>query len=244
SWLRGLPVQTTRQMIMRIQNSKFLMPHFFLALSLVSSAADARVVRLRIERRETVLNGRPFGAAGSYEKLIGRVDFGLDPDAPANAAIVDLKLAPRNARGEVESSADFYLLKPVDPRRGNGRLFYEVGNRGGKALLATFQKAAASLDPATEAEFGDGALMRQGFTLLWMGWQWDVPEREGVMRMRMPIATENGKPITGLVRGNFILNERSNTAPVADRNHLAYAPLDPASADYVMTVRDDPTARG
>src|SRR5207247_2434976 len=107
-------------MIMRIPNSKFLMPNFFLALSLVSSAADARVVRLRIERRETVLNGRPFGAAGSYEKLIGRVDFGLDPDAPANAAIVDLKLAPRNARGEVESSADFYLLKPVDPRRGSG----------------------------------------------------------------------------------------------------------------------------
>ena len=140
---------------MRIPNSKFLMPNFFLALSLVSSAADARVVRLRIERRETVLNGRPFGAAGSYEKLIGRVDFGLDPDAPANAAIVDLKLAPRNARGEVESSADFYLLKPVDPRRGNGRLFYEVGNRGGKAMLVTFQKASGSFDPATEAEFGD-----------------------------------------------------------------------------------------
>jgi len=215
-----------------------------LGIVLFSSLAEARVVRLRAERREVVLNGRPFGAAGPYEKLIGTVDFGLDPDAPANALIVDLKLAPRNARGEVEASADFYLLKPVDPRRGNGRLFYEVGNRGGKSLLPTFQKAAASLDPVTEAEFGDGALMRQGFTLLWMGWQWDVPEREGVMRMRMPIATENGKPITGLVRGNFILNERSNTAPVADRNHLAYAPLDPASADYVMTVRDDPTARG
>ncbi|OLB62046.1 MAG: hypothetical protein AUI11_07140 [Acidobacteria bacterium 13_2_20CM_2_66_4] len=163
-----------------------------LGIVLFSSLAEARVVRLRAERREVVLNGRPFGAAGPYEKLIGTVDFGLDPDAPANALIVDLKLAPRNARGEVEASADFYLLKPVDPRRGNGRLFYEVGNRGGKSLLPTFQKAAASLDPVTEA----------------------------------------------------ILNERSNTAPVADRNHLAYAPLDPASADYVMTVRDDPTARG
>ncbi|PYR01422.1 MAG: hypothetical protein DMF97_07820, partial [Acidobacteria bacterium] len=214
------------------------------ALSLVSSAADARVVRLRIERRETVLNGRPFGAAGSYEKLIGRVDFGLDPDAPANAAIVDLKLAPRNARGEVESSADFYLLKPVDPRRGNGRLFYEVGNRGGKAMLVTFQKASASFDPATEAEFGDGALMRQGFTLLWMGWQWDVPVRPGTMRMEIPIATENGRRITGLVRGNFILSERAPTASVADRNHQAYPVLDPTSTENVMTVRDDPTAKG
>jgi hypothetical protein len=231
-------------MRMRIPNSKFLIPNFFLAFSLASSAADARVVRLRVERREIVLDGRPFGAAGSYEKLVGRVDFGLDPDAPANAAIVDLKLAPRNARGEVESSADFYLLKPVDPRRGNGRLFYEVGNRGGKAMLVTFQKASASFDPATEAEFGDGALMRQGFTLLWMGWQWDVPVRPGTMRMEIPIATENGRRITGLVRGNFILSERAQTASVADRNHQAYPVLDPASTENVMTVRDDPTAKG
>ncbi len=156
---------------------------------LLASAAEARVVRLRIESREVVLNGRPFGAAGPYEKLVGRVDFGLDPALPANDIIVDLKLAPRNARGEVEASADFYLLKPLDPRRGNGRLFYEVGNRGGKSMLTTFQKAAASLNPKTEAEFGDGALMQQGFTLLWMGWQWDVPMRPWTMRMEMPIAS-------------------------------------------------------
>ncbi len=215
-----------------------------LALVLLSSAAEARVVRLRIERREVVLNGRAFGAAGAYEKLVGKVDFGLDPGNPRNDIIVDLKLAPRNAGGEVESSADFYMLKPVDPRRGNGRLFYEVGNRGGKAMLSTFQKAAGSPDPATEEQFGDGALMRQGFTLLWMGWQWDVPERAGVMRMEMPIATDSGKTITGLVRGNFILNVRSDTAPVADRNHKAYAPIDPTSAENTMTVRDEIVARG
>ncbi|MBI3491722.1 MAG: hypothetical protein HY047_08085, partial [Acidobacteria bacterium] len=165
----------------------------------------------------------------------------------------------RDARGEVEASADFYMLKPVDPRKGNGRLFYEVGNRGGKSMLVTFQKASGSPDPTTEAEFGDGALMRQGFTLLWMGWQWDVPERAGVMRMQMPIATlrepqgrpeagrgttDNGKQITGLVRGNFILNAAAVTAPVADRNHKAYAPIDPNSPENVMTVRDEPTARG
>src|SRR5262249_4982927 len=158
--------------------------------------------------------------------------------------IVDLGLAPRSTSGEVEATADFYMLKPVDPARGNGRLFYEVGNRGGKSILATFQTAAGSPDPSTEAEFGDGALMRQGFTLLWMGWQWDVPERAGVMRMQMPIATENGRRITGLIRGNFILNEKSATAPGADRNHLAYTPIDPQSAESVMTVRDEPTAKG
>src|SRR5947208_7029493 len=192
-----------------------------IVLVLTATAAEARVVRLRIERREVVLNGRAFGAAGPYEKLVGKVDFGFDPNLQRNDIIVDLTLAPRNARGEVEATADFFLLKPVDPRRGNGRLFYEVGNRGGKSILATFQKATGSPDPTTEVQFGDGALMRQGFTLLWMGWQWDVPDRPGTMRMTMPIATENGRKITGLVRGNFILNERAPTAPVADRNHQA-----------------------
>src|SRR6266851_2198917 len=213
-------------------------------LTLVASAADARVVRLRIERREVVLNGRAFDVAGPYEKLVGKVDFGVDPNLPRNEIIVDLKLAPRNARGEVEASADFYMLKPIDPARGNGRLFYEVGNRGGKSMLATFQKAAGSPDPTSDAEFGDAALMRQGFTLLWMGWQWDVPERPRTMRMEMPIATENGRRITGLVRGNFILNERANTASVADRNHKAYPALDPNGAENVMTVRDEPATKG
>src|SRR3954465_16022533 len=161
-----------------------------LLLLLVSSVSEARVVRLRVERREVILDGRAFGAAGPYEKLVGKVEFALDPLLPRNGDIVDLKLAPRNARGGVEAAADFYKLKLFDPRRGNGRLFYEVGNRGGKSLLQTFQKSSGSPDPTKEAEFGDGALMRQGFALLWMGWQWDVPERPGTMRMEMPIARD------------------------------------------------------
>src|SRR3954467_5664641 len=93
---------------------------------LAASVADAGVVRLRVERREPVLNGRTFGAAGAYEKLAGKVEFGVDPNNPRNDVIVDLQLAPRNASGEVEASADFYMLKPLDSTRGNGRVFYEV----------------------------------------------------------------------------------------------------------------------
>src|ERR1700674_1390751 len=120
----------------------------------------------------------------------------------------------------------------------NGRVFYEVGNRGGKGMLSVFQKAKGSRDPSTAAEFGDGALMMQGYSLLWMGWQWDVPE--GQMRMNMPIASDHGAQISGLVRGNFILNKRAATASVADRNHKAYEAVDPASAENFMTVRDLP----
>jgi len=205
---------------------------------LVTLSAQARVVRLRIERRESVLNGKPFGPAGPYEKLVGTAEFALNPTLPQNVGIVDLALAPRNAQGEVEFTADFYLLKPVDATRGNGRLFYEVGNRGGKAMLSVFQKAKGSRDPSSAAEFGDGALMMQGYSLLWMGWQWDVPE--GQMRMTMPIASDHGAAITGLVRGNIVLSKRAATASVADRNHKAYEALDPASPDYFMTVRDLP----
>jgi hypothetical protein len=45
-------------------------------------AAEAGVTRLQIDRREVVLSGRPFGAAGPYEKLSGQVHFALDPALP------------------------------------------------------------------------------------------------------------------------------------------------------------------
>jgi len=205
----------------------------------VASTAHAAVTRLQIDRREIVLNGAPFGAAGPYEKLSGKVHFALDPALSQNRGIVDLNLAPKNAQGLVEFTADFYLLKPVDPSRGNGRLFYEAGNRGSKRILPVFQDAANSADPTTAQEFGNGALMRQGFTLLWMGWQWDVPE--GRMRMEIPIATNNGTPITGWVRGNFIPGANRTSAAIADRGHRAYPVVEPASAEHRLLVRALPT---
>src|SRR6185437_11722040 len=172
------------------------------ASTLAVTAAEARVVSLEVQRHEPILNGKQFGGAGAYEKLVGKVHFALDPKAAINQRIVDLNLAPKNAQGEVEFTADFFMLKPADPKKGNHRLFYEVGNRGGKSMLRYFQKAKNAKDPASAEETGDGALMNQGWTLLWMGWQWDVPP--GQMRMEQPIATDNGKTITGLVRGNFV----------------------------------------
>ncbi len=203
---------------------------------LTVASVEARVVRLVIDRREPVLDGRAFGLAGPYEKLVGRAEFALDPDEPRNQRIVDLSLGPKNAEGDVEFSADIYILKPLDPSRGNGRVFYEVGNRGGKRILSVFQNGTRSADPTDADDFGTGDLMRQGFTLVWMGWQWDVPE--GRMRMEIPIAAIDDAPLTGLVRGNFILDGRADTASVADRGHRAYPVVDPDSDDHVMTVRN------
>ena len=226
-------------MALPVRHLHRLCPFLLAATLAVGASAEAGVTRLEITRREVVLNGQAFGAAGPYEKLSGTVHFALDPRAPRNLGIVDLALAPRNAQGLAEVAADFYLLKPVDPARGNGRLFYEAGNRGTKRILPVFQGGLGADDPTTAADFGNGALMQQGFTLLWMGWQWDVPA--GRMRMAIPIATEHGQPITGLVRGNFIPGANATVASVADRGHDHYPVVDPESPSHVMYVRTLPS---
>ena len=218
--------------------SRRLLAFLALAIGLVGAAAEARVVRVAIERREPLLGGKPFGLAGPYETLVGTVEFALDPALRQNQAVVDLGLAPRNERGEVVFTADFYLLKPLDVRRGNGRVYYEVPNRGGKGILRRLQYAEPSLDPRAPPELGDGWLLEQGFSLAWMGWQWDVPERPGLLRLRAPIATDRGRPIEGLVRSVVIVGERKDEAPLADSSHLEYPPVDPRGKDSRLYVRD------
>ena len=84
------------------------------------------------------------GRGKSKGTLTIGMHFALDPALPQNQGIVDLTLAPRNGRGLVEFDADVYVLKPVDPTRGNGRLFFESGNRGTKRILPVFQNGATS----------------------------------------------------------------------------------------------------
>ena len=95
---------------------------FLIVLAMLLAApspSDARVTRIEIERVESpTFDGRSFGDVGPYEKLVGRVHAEVDPDAPENAVIADIELAPRNARGMVEYSADLIILRPVDPARG------------------------------------------------------------------------------------------------------------------------------
>ena len=204
----------------------------------VVPVTEAHVTRLEVKRRELVLDGKSFGLAGAYEKLAGKAYFALDPSLPQNQAIVDLELARRNAEGKVEFSTDFYILKPVDLKKGNGRLLYEVPNRGRKRIIFYYFDAPGTLDPVTEDDFGDALLMRHGFSIVWMGWQWDVPaEREGLLQLYPPIATNRGEPLTGLVRSNIILSEPAERTSLGDRGHVPYPVLDLESEENRMTVR-------
>jgi hypothetical protein len=197
----------------------------------------AEVVRIEVQSRADLLAGKAFGSAGAYEKLSGKIYFAVDPGNPANQIIADIDNAPRNAAGKVEFSSDFYMLKPKDLSRGNGTILYEVSNRGNKGMLRFFNLASAnSLDPQTAADIGDGFLMEQGFTLLWVGWQFDAPNRAGMLRVYVPSARgPGGQPIQGFVRSDFSTTERILESPLPD---TTYRVLDPKDPGNVLTVRD------
>ncbi|MDA2934429.1 hypothetical protein MYX82_08800 [Acidobacteria bacterium AH-259-D05] len=208
------------------------------SLSLFVSPLWARVIRVEVVSHQNVLGDQWFGLAGPYEKLVGKVYFAVDPANPSNQIITDIDKAPQNIKGEVEFSADFYLLKPKSIQRSNGSILFEVGNRGRKGMLSFFNSASRSLDPHTEADFGDGFLLLHGYVLLWVGWQFDPPLGEGRMRLYPPVATEKDGPIRGLVRSDFVVREQTYHHSLADRNHVAYPVADPVSGENVMTVRD------
>ena len=66
-------------------------------------------------------------------------------------------------------------------------MLYEVSNRGSKSMLTHFNRAAASLDPRSADDFGDGLLMNQGYTLLWVGWQFDMPDTPNLVYLYPPV---------------------------------------------------------
>jgi hypothetical protein len=210
-----------------------------LFVAIAPSPGRAEVTRVDIQRREDVLGGRIFGDVGAYEKIVGKVHFAVDPKVPRNRVIADLDLAPKNAQGKVEFSSDFYIVKPKDSTKGNGVALFDMVNRGGKALLRVFNRATASPDPTTEAEFGDGYLMRQGYTLVMTGWQFDVGEGKGLVGFDPPIATDKGKPLTGWVRMWFLSNQAVPAFEYAGTsyNTKAYPPLDPSNTEYRLTER-------
>jgi hypothetical protein len=218
-------------------------------LALVASCCElpARVVRVEVLSRADVLEGRAFGDVGAYEKIVGKIHFAVKPDDPHNKIVVDLDKAPRNSEGEVEFASDFYVLRPKDATHASGSVLLEIPNRGGKGLLAIMQGGKSSRDPKTAEEFGDGFLFTRGVTFAWLGWQWDVREEAGLMRLYAPIARDGDKPITGLVRADFTVNEKVDEHPlghvisgtIGGTEYYCSDPKDPAN---VLTVRAAPLA--
>jgi hypothetical protein len=210
----------------------------FGGLFLACLAASASVVRVELVERSDVLDGRSMGPAGPYERIVAKVHFAVDPKLAPNQIISDINLAPRDEDGFVEFSSDLYMLKPHDPDQGNGTVLFEVCNRGRKGMLGMFNRAGSALDPRTESEFGDRFLLEQGFTLVWLGWQFDVPHDPKLMRLYAPVARDSGQPITGPVRSEFIPDKKTLSFSLADRTMIAYPVADPGDKSLQLTVRD------
>jgi Alpha/beta hydrolase domain len=204
-----------------------------LALLWASTTAHADVTRVEIARRA------PVGTSG-YEKLVGTAFFAVDPTRPVNAVIADIEKAPVNAAGKVEFSADLYILRPIDPGRANGVVLMDVLNRGRKTVLTGFNRGGTA-DPASEADLGDQFLMQRGFTIVWVGWEFDVrryvagqageAERGAGMGITIPVASG----VTGTIRASFTPNDER---PQTVGDLAGYRPADESAADITLTVRD------
>src|SRR6185312_3452103 len=166
-----------------------------LAALFLASGAEARITRIVVAKTESpFFEGKSFGSVGQYERITGTAYGEVDPAAPLNALIQDIALAPRNARGMVEYSMDVSIVKPIDVKRGNGTLLYDVVNRG-REQLPSFNLGGTATSP------GDGFLESHGFTLVFSGWEGDLA---GGIRITLPVAhNPDGYEITGRVRSEY-----------------------------------------
>jgi hypothetical protein len=200
-----------------------------MAATLLALPLNARVLRVEIASRNDVHNGKPFGDAGAYERITGRVYFSLPVDNLHNQRIVDLRNAVNLKNGEVEFSADFVAVRPKDAHKGNGSLLLEVPNRGRGRILSLVD--GGDWDLAADA--GDGWLLRNGFTIVSLGWQWDASGADA-LRFVAPIAKENGMTITGLLRGDLM---PAKAMPEIPLGHLIVGSI--GGSEYPVAAPDD-----
>src|SRR3954465_5031364 len=131
---------------------------FALAACLLSASSSfAEVTKIDVINRTDIASG--------YEQITARVHFAVDPKDPRNAVIADIDKAPKGADGRVEFSSDMLALRPKNG--GNGVALGDVVNRGNTTFLRLNRTAGQNM-------VGDGFLLKQGFTIIAIGWKFDV----------------------------------------------------------------------
>jgi len=201
-------------------------------LVLLPAVLHAEVTRVEITSRTDVMNGTEYGNAGPYEQIVGRIFFAVDPMNARNRVIADLDRAPRNSSGKVEMSADLKIFRPKDSARANGALLIDIVNRGTDTVISSFNRATAN-------NVGDGFLMKMGYTIVWVGWEFDAQRRNGTGTIRIDVPTAQG--VTAAVHATNTPNMKSTTAQFMDL--ASYSAVDPASPDNTLTVRNGPLGK-
>ena len=175
----------------------------------------ADVSSVDITERRQVEDGRRFGDVGPYEEIVGKITFAIDPTDPRNQVITNLDRAPRNAQGMVEATADLMILTPADAERGNGVALVDIANRG--------RLSALGLNRGGTGPFGDGFLMKEGYTIVWVGWEFDVPAER---QIHIQVPSAEGFPVGGLgfaaVRDTASWIKHDSGAPVSAEHLVSY----------------------
>jgi hypothetical protein len=197
------------------------------------------ITSIEIKSVEPLADGAPFGSAGAYERVVGVAHGAVDPSLPGNAGISLIDKAPRNAKGLVEYTTDFFILRPKDPSKGKSRMLYEVNNRGRKMLFGNICDGPQGMnDPKSAADVGNGFPLRQGWTIVWSGWDPDAPRANLGLGLTAPVATDGGKPIVQTIREEWVSGTRVGVLEAFKLSHEATS-LDQARATLTVRERAD-----
>ena len=147
------------------------------------------VIGFDLVRSEPYLAGVAFGETGAYQRIDAVARYAVNPSHPANFGITDLHLAQTNENGQVCFDGDVTLLLPVNKAKANGALLLEAPNRGHPLALRSFNRAPFDQIPSDVIEPGDGFLMRHGWSIAFVGWQWDVPRCSHRLGLRAPMVS-------------------------------------------------------
>ncbi len=188
---------------------------------LAATSASAEVVRIDVRSRNEF---------GTHERVIARVHYAVDPKLPENQAIADLALAPRNAQGKVEFAGDLLLFLPRQTSSARGTVFLEVVNRGRDQSLGLMSDARQRDLAPENWNLGDRFLLTEGFTVAFLGWQFDVAPGDG-LSLTVPTA-----PVNGMVRASAVTVGRSGPGGAIG---LAYCAADASQPDAALTHRSE-----
>ena len=215
---------------------------------MLARPADARVVRIVVERTTPYAEGRSFGEAGVFERLEGTVYMEVDPEDPLNGVVVNLDQALRNANGQVEFSAPFVIIKPVDAPRGNRKILYGINNRG-NAIEIPFQ-TFPPLPPGADPETADGLFFRMGYTFVDAGWAGDIITTETRLGASLPVAVQaDGSAIVSRIRVEYPTDSPGRaegdgdisgyTLPLKGTDRfVSYEAADIRTDNSTLTIRD------
>ncbi len=213
----------------------YLAPLLMLAscASLRAPDTPASIIdRFEIISRAPAFAGAPFGDGGEYETIVAVAHMRIDPRHPANRLIADIdKAAPPGAW--VSYKTDVVIQRPREAQRASRALLVELPNRG--HWLFPVMANDADSEPGRPASAGNGFTMRRGHTMVWIGWQGDVPlaANGSAAGMQVPVATLGGAPIVGPSYAETVFDKFDPTGSMA----LAYPAASLDQSQATLTVR-------